>query len=109
MRPLRYDAGLPGLPEDPAVVDVVVMPGPFVPPLQHGDIVRIEEADYLYGAGPLVLLVHELGPPQARPDGWWLTVRGVQLGLNGSKLVQRRPLVRLSALVAVRPPGRRCP
>jgi hypothetical protein len=62
-------------------------------------VLKIHEDNYRYGIGELVLRVTEVRSVQLLPDGDWLTVTGVQLSWNGSDLVEREVLVRLSSLV----------
>ncbi|MDT5030532.1 MAG: hypothetical protein QOC94_703 [Actinoplanes sp.] len=72
-------------------------PGPQRP--KPGEVLKIHEDNYRYGIGELVLRVTEVRSVQLLPDGDWLTVTGVQLSWNGSDLVEREVLVRLSSLV----------
>ncbi len=67
-------------------------------PIKPGDVVKIPEADYLYGLGDLVLRVTEPPDVQRLPDGDWLRLTGIQLAWNGTELHERQVLVRLQAL-----------
>jgi hypothetical protein len=68
-----------------------------VPPVKAGDVVTIDEANYLYGTGTLVLRVTEVGVLRALPDGLWLSVRGVEIRWDGRDGAERGVLVRVSA------------
>lgn len=73
---------------------------PQLPPLVPGDVIRVEEPDYLYGVGPAVLEVTAVGRPERLVDGWWLNLRGVSVRPDGSgrSSCERYVLVRLEAL-----------
>ncbi len=72
-------------------------------PIQPGQVLKIPEAQYLYGLGDLVLRVTEVGAVQRLPDGDWLKLKGVQVAWNGAELKERQVLVRLSGLTKRRP------
>ncbi|HZM25818.1 MAG TPA: hypothetical protein VFB89_00495, partial [Gemmatimonadales bacterium] len=57
---------------------------PQRPPLVPGDVLRVEEPDYLYGVGPAVLRVTAVGVAERLPDGWWLNLRGIAVRPDGS-------------------------
>src|SRR4051794_9935258 len=73
------------------------------PPVKPGDVLRIPEADYLYGVGVLVLRVSGVGAVERLPDGEWLAVKGMEVAWNGADLKEREVLVRMSALSKRRP------
>jgi hypothetical protein len=73
------------------------VPGPVAP--QPGEVMTIHEDNYRFGVGELVLRVTEVRSVLQLADGDWLTVVGVQLARNGSDLIEREVLVRLSILV----------
>jgi hypothetical protein len=75
------------------------------PRVAVGDVVRVEEPDYRYGAGPLLLRVTAVGGVQREPDGAWLNLRGYQLRSDGREtgLPERYALVRVAA-IRVNPP-----
>jgi hypothetical protein len=64
-----------------------------------GDVLKIQEENYRYGLGELVLRVTQVRSVRQLADGEWLTVVGVQLAWNGSDLEEREVLVRLNSLV----------
>ena len=72
-------------------------------PVRPGDVLKIPEADYLYGIGDLVLRVTEVYSMQHLLDGDWLALKGVQIAWNGAELKEREVLVRLSGLTKRRP------
>lgn len=73
---------------------------PEVPPVAPGDVIRIEEPDYLHGVGPGVLEITAVGVIERLIDGWWLNLRGIALRPDGSRRssCERYVLVRLEAL-----------
>jgi hypothetical protein len=64
-----------------------------------GDVLKIQEADYRYGQGELILRVTEVGRSQQLTDGEWLTISGIQIGWNGAEFGERAVDVRLSSLM----------
>ena len=68
------------------------------PPIQPGDVLKIPEADYLYGTGDLILRVAEVYSVQHLLDGDWLAIKGTQLARNEAELTERKVLVRSSRL-----------
>lgn len=75
--------------------------------VEVGDVVRVGEPDYIYGYGPLILRVTEVGTIQRDRDEEWVHLKGVQLRADGSPLRPdpRYALVRLAALSSrARPP-----
>ncbi len=77
-------------------------PRPVAP--QPGEVMKIQEVNYRYGLGELVLRVTGVGEVVQLSDGDWLTVIGIQVAWDGSDLAEREILVRLSSLV--KPRGR---
>jgi hypothetical protein len=76
------------------------------PPVRPGDVLRLNEADYMYGRGFLILRVTKVGRLQRLPDGVWLDLEGLQLRTDGTQMwpQPRHALVRLSAIRG-RPPA----
>lgn len=76
-----------------------------MPTVKVGDVVRLEEPDYKYGKGPLLLCVTAVGKAHREPGGTWLELRGVQLCPIGQSFegAERHALVRLAA-VRLNPP-----
>lgn len=72
-------------------------PRPVLP--KPGDVLKIQENDYQFGLGVLVLRVTALREIRQLDDGDWLTVVGVELAWNGTEIGKRETLVRLSSLV----------
>jgi hypothetical protein len=69
-------------------------------PVNPGDVIRVSEPDYMYGVGPLILRVTEVGSVHRHNDGAWLDLMGFELRADRSQ-VQPQPryaLVRLTAL-----------
>ena len=76
----------------------------MTPPIQPGQVLKLAEADYLYGVGDLALRVVTTGKTQRLPDGEWLPVKGIQLARDGTGIKERQVLVRLTFL-SKRPAG----
>jgi hypothetical protein len=75
------------------------MSGSKAPQPSIGDVIRVEEPDYQYGTGPLLLRITAVGVAQREPDGLWLPVRGHEIHWNGDvDPSERHALVRLSAV-----------
>jgi hypothetical protein len=67
--------------------------------IKPGDVVRVEEADYLYGSGKLTLRVTEIGADLAQfPALEWVGVKGVEIRWDGSDGDVRTVIVRVAAL-----------
>ena len=63
-----------------------------------GNVIRVEEPDYRYGRGPLLLRITAIGVPRREPDGPWLELRGQEIHWNGEAApYERHALVRLAA------------
>ena len=69
-------------------------------PLKVGDVLHINEPDYLYGAGPLRLQVTKVGAVQQLGGHPWVDVEGLMLAADGTPRSQqpRHAVVRVSAL-----------
>lgn len=68
------------------------------PPLpKPGALLRVREADYLYGRGDITMRVRATGEVRRLPDGDWLTVRGTEIGWDGTEVGERQILVRMSS------------
>ena len=63
-----------------------------------GDVVHIDEGDYMYGTGPLVLRVTAVGEPQQVNGERWLHLRGHQRFHTGVDTPERFALVRADAI-----------
>lgn len=74
--------------------------------LQVGDVIQVDEQDYKYGTGRLVLRITRLGERVRMADGEWLNVEGLTLRPDGTPIEQRprEALVRVAA-VKLPPPS----
>ena len=73
-------------------------------------VLLVQEADYLYGVGPLSLRVEHVhyADPQQYDGDVWLRVDGTQIGRRGAELGRRSVMIRARRLpVALRTPSRR--
>lgn len=65
-------------------------------PQAEGELLVLAEADYLYGAGRLILRVARID--RANPVGYdgeaWFPVQGVQISVTGVEMGDRETLVR---------------
>ena len=83
------------------------MSGSEAPRLSVGDLIRVEEPDYQYGTGRLLLRITAVGAAQREPDGLWLPVRGHEILWNGEvSRTERHALVRLAAVRIVPSKGK---
>jgi hypothetical protein len=57
----------------------------MIPPIKPGDVLRLNEADYMYGAGTLIIRVIKVGRVQNLRDGEWLDLEGVELRQDDSQ------------------------
>lgn len=75
------------------------MPEP-VTPLKVGDVLHINEPDYLYGTGVLRLRVTKVGAVQQLGGNAWISVEGVTLAPDGTQFGRkpRHAVVRARAL-----------
>ncbi|NES17284.1 MULTISPECIES: hypothetical protein [Micromonospora] len=71
-----------------------------------GDVIEVDDRDYRYGTGPLILRVTRIGQRQRAADGEWLDLEGLELRPDGTQIRQQpRPVsVRLGG-VRLRPGG----
>jgi hypothetical protein len=69
------------------------MPDPAPP---DDDILVLAEADYLYGAGRLILRVQHIdrGHPISYRNENWYPVRGIEISGNGADVGDRETVVR---------------
>jgi hypothetical protein len=67
-----------------------------IPPPPSGDVLVLAEADYLYGAGRLILRVEHIDRchPVSYDGEDWYPVRGRQLSGNGVDIGDRETIVR---------------
>jgi hypothetical protein len=65
-------------------------------PPPEDDLLVLAEADYLYGAGRLILRVQHIdrSHPISYHDEIWYPVRGVQISGNGTDMGERETMVR---------------
>jgi hypothetical protein len=68
--------------------------------LRLGDVIAVDDKDYKYGTGRLILRVTTIGNRQSTADGDWLDLDGLELRSDGTQLgVQpRHAAVRVTAL-----------
>ena len=78
-------------------------PRPVLP--RPGEVLKIQENDYRYGFGELVLRVTAVGSVMTLDDGDWLTVVGTHIAWNGVDVGELQIAVRMSSLISQR--GRR--
>jgi hypothetical protein len=73
---------------------------PPIPPVVAGQVLQVEEPDYLPGVGPLRLRVTAVGLVERHADGWWLNLRGMALQVDGTVVNarERYVLVRVDAV-----------
>ena len=73
--------------------------------LKLGDVIAVDDKDYKYGTGRLILRVTTIGNRQSRADGDWVDLDGLELRSDGTQLgVQpRHAAVRVAALRNQRP------
>jgi hypothetical protein len=77
--------------------------------LRVGDVVDVEDRDYKYGTGRLIMRVTQIGGEQRAADGDWVELDGLELRPDGSQFgVQpRHASVRVAALRNQRRPEKR--
>ncbi len=70
-----------------------------------GDVIHVGEADYCFGVGDLRLRVVEVGAVQGFHDGLWVSLVGLALRADGSRVSvePQHVLVRVTALRHRRP------
>jgi hypothetical protein len=67
--------------------------------LKLGDVIEVDDRNYRFGIGPLILRVTTLGQRKRAADGEWLDLEGLELRRDGSQISEQpRP-------VSVRLPG----
>ena len=68
--------------------------------LKIGDVIDVEDRDYRYGMGRLILRVTKIGERTALADGEWVDLDGFELRSDGAQLLPqpRHAAVRVSAL-----------
>ena len=68
--------------------------------LKLGDVIQVEDKDYKYETGRLILRVTTIGSRQSTADGDWVDLDGLELRPDGTQLdVQpRHAAVRVTAL-----------
>ena len=68
--------------------------------LRLGDVIAVDDRDYRYGTGRLILRVTTIGNRQSTADGDWLDLDGLELRPDGTQLdIQpRHAAVRVAAL-----------
>jgi hypothetical protein len=67
-----------------------------------GETLRVAEADYTFGLGPLTLRVTAVVGIEQYHDEPWVNLRGIELGPGGREGVERPAQVRVAALPAAR-------
>jgi hypothetical protein len=74
---------------------------PAQPP-EGGDVLVLAEADYMYGAGRLILRVEHIDRchPISYDGEAWYPVRGIQIAANGVDIGDREAVVRGRRLFA---------
>jgi hypothetical protein len=74
--------------------------------VRPGDVIRVEEPDYMYGVGPLILRVTGIGSVARVGNDAWVNLEGYQLRPDGSKFAPetRFALVRVKAVRRFTPP-----
>ncbi|WP_125805208.1 hypothetical protein [Actinoplanes sp. ATCC 53533] len=77
--------------------------------LKLGDVIDVEDRDYKYGTGRLILRVTTIGSRQRRADGDWVDLDGLELRPDGTQLDvhPRHAAVRATALRNQRQPWTR--
>lgn len=63
-----------------------------------GDVARVDDGDYMYGTGPLVLRVSAVGGVQSFQDEPWLELRGYEQRKHGPEGRERFALVRVAGV-----------
>lgn len=77
--------------------------------LEIGDVIDLEDRDYKYGTGRLILRVTTIGSRQRTADGDWVDLDGLALRPDGTQLDvhPRHAAVRVTALRNQRKPWTR--
>ena len=68
--------------------------------LRLGDVIAVDDKDYKYGTGRLILRVTTIGNRQNAADGNWLDLDGLELRPDGRQcgVQPRHAAVRVNAL-----------
>jgi len=68
--------------------------------LKLGDVIAVDDKDYKYGTGRLILRVTTIGSRQSTADGDWVDLDGLELRPDGTQLgaEPRHAAVRVTAL-----------
>lgn len=77
--------------------------------LNVGDVIEVDDNDYKYGTGRLIMRVTTIGSRQRTPDGDWVDLDGLELRPDGTQLgaQPRHAVVRVNALHVRRGPQTR--
>jgi hypothetical protein len=77
--------------------------------LKLGDVIDVEDRDYRFGTGRLILRVTTIGSRQCAVDGEWVDLDGLELRPDGTQLDvhPRHAAVRVAALRNRRQPWTR--
>jgi hypothetical protein len=78
-------------------------------PLKIGDVIEVDDNNYKYGTGQLILRVTTIGSRQHTADGDWVDLDGLELRADGTQLgaQPRHAAVRVNALRIRRGPQTR--
>lgn len=70
------------------------------PPIKPGDVIHVNQNDYLYGLGDLHLRVTKVGAVQRLANAEWVDVEGLAVLEDGTPATDRvrHAVVRVSAL-----------
>lgn len=61
--------------------------------LRLGDVIEVDDRNYRFGIGPLILRVTMLGDPKRATDGEWLELEGLELRRDGTQISEQpRPV-----------------
>jgi hypothetical protein len=73
-----------------------------VPPIAVGTAIAVEEPNYRYGTGRLLLRITSLGARHREHDGLWLELRGHEIDPTGREDPrERHAVVRLHGITIV--------
>lgn len=77
--------------------------------LNVGDVIEVDDGDYRYGTGRLIMRVTTIGNRQCTIDGDWVDLDGLDLRADGTQLgaQPRHAVVRVNALRIRRGPQTR--
>lgn len=68
------------------------------PPIGVGTILDMAERDYIFGAGPLRLLVTHIPDDQGTLGDGWMCLHGIEIDGRGVEVQGRRVMVRVTAI-----------